>query len=644
MRIIRKPMEKKLYATLKKYWGYDSFRPKQCDIIQSILAGQDTLALMPTGGGKSLTYQVPTLLSEGLCIVVTPLIALMKDQVDTLRRKGISAVAIHAGMGSRQITNVLDNCAYGDVKFLYVAPERLASDTFRMRLVDMQVSLIAVDEAHCISQWGYDFRPSYLRIAEIRRLHPEAPILALTASATDRVAQDIMAKLEFERPNIIRTSFARPNLTYVVRHVEDKAEHLLRIVTSVEGQGIVYVRTREATEQVAKILQNEGLSATFYHGGMPNEERSIRQDEWVSGKVRIMVATNAFGMGIDKADVRFVVHYSMCDSLESYYQEAGRAGRDGKRSYAVLLVTPEDSPSIRRRFERSFPKIEFIKSVYEKVCNQLQVAIGDGKHCAHLFNIHDLCMNERLYPLDVASALELLQQNGYLTYTDQVDTPSRVRITTTPEQLYKTLLPHNEDAVLQVIMRQYPGVFTQIQSIDETEIATISHLRLEEVTEALKQLRRMHIVSYNISARSPMIYFDEERLPTADIYIAPETYTRRKELMHERFEQMLHYAEQQNECRSLFISQYFGDKHDKPCGVCDICLARRKAQGDKRVATPDYRGQILALLSERAMTPKEIADTLSGNDETITEQICALVAEGTLYTRDMSGKLLLKKQ
>ena len=641
---IRNPMEKKLYATLKKYWGYDSFRPKQCDIIQSILAGQDTLALMPTGGGKSLTYQVPTLLTEGLCIVVTPLIALMKDQVDTLRRKGISAVAIHAGMGSRQITNALDNCAYGDVKFLYVAPERLSSDTFRMRLADMEISLIAVDEAHCISQWGYDFRPSYLRIAEIRKLHPNAPILALTASATDRVTQDIMERLEFEKPNIIRTSFARPNLTYVVRHVEDKAKHLLRIVNSVAGQGIVYVRTREATEQVAKIMQNEGLSATFYHGGMPNEERNIRQDEWVSGKVRIMVATNAFGMGIDKSNVRFVVHYTMCDSLESYYQEAGRAGRDGQRSYAVLLVTPEDSPNIRRRFERSFPKIEFIKSVYEKVCNQLQVAIGDGKHCAHLFNIHELCMNERLYPLDVASALELLQQNGYLTYTDQVETPSRVRITTTPEQLYKTRLPHNEDTVLQVIMRQYPGIFSQMKSIDELEIATISHLTLDEVCEALKQLRRMHVISYIISARSPMIYFDEERLPTADIYIAPETYTRRKELMHERFEQMLRYAEQQSECRSLFIGQYFGDRHDEPCGVCDICLARRKAQGDKSVTTPDYRGQILALLSERAMTPKEVADTLSGNDEAITRQICELVEEGVLYTQDISGRLSLKKQ
>ena len=641
---IRNLMEKRLYATLKKYWGYDSFRPKQCEIIQAILAGQDTLALMPTGGGKSLTYQIPTLLSEGLCIVVTPLIALMKDQVDTLRHKGISAVAIHAGMSSRQITNALDNCAYGDVKFLYIAPERLASDTFRMRLADMKVSLIAVDEAHCISQWGYDFRPSYLRIAEIRKLHPDTPILALTASATNRVAQDIMERLEFEKPNIIRTSFARPNLTYVVRHVEEKAEHLLRIINSVEGQGIVYVRTREATEQVAKLLQEESLSATFYHGGMPNEERSIRQDEWISGKVRIMVATNAFGMGIDKSDVRFVVHYTMCDSLESYYQEAGRAGRDGKRSYAVLLVTPEDSPAIRRRFERSFPKIEFIKSVYEKVCNQLQVAIGDGKHCAHLFNIHELCMNERLYPLDVASALELLQQNGYLTYTDQVDTPSRVRITTTPEQLYKTRLPHNEDTVLQVIMRQYPGVFTDMKSIDETEIATISHLSLDEVGEALKQLRRMHVINYIVSARSPMIYFDEERLPTADIYIAPETYTRRKELMHERFEQMLRYAEQEDECRSLFIGQYFGDGHNEPCGVCDICIARRKSKGDKSLSVPAYREQILALLRERAMTPKQVGDTLSGNDEAITQELCALVREGVLRTLDKSGRLAIKEK
>ncbi|MBQ7856758.1 MAG: RecQ family ATP-dependent DNA helicase [Alistipes sp.] len=637
-------MEKKLYATLKKYWGYDTFRPKQCEIIRSILAGRDTLALMPTGGGKSLTYQIPALLSEGLCIVVTPLIALMKDQVDSLRRKGIAAVAIHAGMGSRQVTNTLDNCAYGDVKFLYIAPERLSSDIFRMRLADMNVALVAVDEAHCISQWGYDFRPSYLRIAEIRSIHPTAPILALTASATERVAQDIMVRLNFAEPNTIRTSFSRPNLTYVVRHVEDKSEHLLRIIGSVEGQGIVYVRTREAAEQVAQMLQNEALSATFYHGGLPSEERNIRQDEWVSGKVRIMVATNAFGMGIDKSDVRFVIHYTMCDSLESYYQEAGRAGRDGRRSYAVLLVGPKDNSMIRRRFERSFPKIEFVKSVYEKVCNQLQVAIGDGKHCAHLFNLHELCRNEHLYPLDVSSALELLQQNGYLTYTDQVDSPSRLIITVQPSQLYGIKLPPREEAVLQVIMRQYPGIFTDMKAIDEMEIAHLSRLSLEEVSEALKQLRRMHVVGYIISARSPMIYFDEERLPTSDIYITPETYTRRKELMHERFDQMLRYAENESECRSMIIENYFGDTHSEPCGVCDLCIARRKAEGSIPPLAHNYREQILSLLASEPMTPKRLAEAISGNDDDITAEICRLTDEGIVEARDLSGKLSIKKR
>ena len=635
-------MENKLCKTLKKYWGYDSFRPKQREIIEAILAGQDVLALMPTGGGKSLTYQLPALLSEGLCIVVTPLIALMKDQVDGLRRKGISAVSVHAGLSTRQVTNLLDKCTYGDVKFLYIAPERLASETFRMRLADMNVSLVAVDEAHCISQWGYDFRPSYLRIAEIRALHPEAPILALTASATERVALDIMKQLSFQKPNIIRTSFARPNLTYVVRHVEDKHEHLLRVIESVEGQGIVYVRTRESAEQVAAQLQKEGFSTIFYHGGLPSEERSERQDEWVSGKVRIMVSTNAFGMGIDKSDVRFVVHYTMCDSLESYYQEAGRAGRDGRRSYAVLLVAPGDTTSIRTRFERSFPKIEFVKRVYEQVCNQLQVAIGDGKHRGYQFNIHELCHNGHMYPLDVVNALLLLQQNGYLTYIDQVDTPSRLMITMQPDQMYHLKLTPQEDAVLHSLMRNYPGIFTQMRSIDEMEIAQHAHMTYEQVSETLKQLRRQHVVLYVISARAPMIFFDEERLPLENLFIAPKTCAERKELMYERFDHMLRYAESENECRSRIIEGYFGDEQKEPCGVCDVCIARRKAAGTMPQYSRDYHAQILELLSRQPMTPKELADALQGNNDDITAEICRMVEQGELVSTCGGAKLAVK--
>ncbi len=396
----------KIYDTLKRYWGFTEFRPVQERIIRSVMEGRDTLALMPTGGGKSLTYQVPTLAREGVCIVVTPLIALMKDQVDRLRARRIPAVAIHSGLSPRAIDIALDNCVYGDVKFLYVAPERLATEAFRLRVVRMNVSLLAVDEAHCISQWGYDFRPSYLRIAELREKLPGVPVLALTASATKPVAEDIMRHLKFAEPHILRSSFARPNLSYSVRRTDDKNGQLLRLVHNVPGSGIVYMRTREGTEQTAEFLRQEGIPAAAYHGGLGHAERALRQEEWLSGKVRVMVATNAFGMGIDKPDVRFVVHYAMCDSLESYYQEAGRAGRDGQRAYALLLVASDDSDRIARRFEQEFPPLEKVKDIYESVCSYLQVGVGDGGEASFLFNIHDFCAREHLYSGTVPERLE----------------------------------------------------------------------------------------------------------------------------------------------------------------------------------------------------------------------------------------------
>ncbi|MBQ2419281.1 MAG: ATP-dependent DNA helicase RecQ, partial [Alistipes sp.] len=430
-------MRDKLLAILKQYWGYESFRESQYEIISSVLSGRDTLALMPTGGGKSITYQLPTLMSDGLCVVITPLIALMKDQVDKLQRQGISAVAIHSGLSRRKIDIALDNCVYGDVKFLYIAPERLNSDIFRLRARRMNISLIAVDEAHCISQWGYDFRPSYLHIKTLREFQPEAPVLALTASATEQVTDDIMENLCFAEKNIIRSSFARPNLSYVVRKVEDKEEQLLRVISGVAGSGIVYVRKRETAETLCQFLQEQGVSASFYHAGLPNEERSIRQDEWVSGRVRVMVATNAFGMGIDKADVRFVVHYTMSDSMESYYQEAGRAGRDGKRSYAMLMVAPNDYKILSRRVDGNFPPIEQIKSIYEKICAYLMIAIGDGAARSYVFNIQDFCYREKLFVQTVVSALDLLERNEYMSYVDVADNPARVIFKVSRDDLYK---------------------------------------------------------------------------------------------------------------------------------------------------------------------------------------------------------------
>ncbi|WP_418982862.1 RecQ family ATP-dependent DNA helicase [Alistipes sp.] len=569
----------KIYEVLKRYWGFEEFRPVQERIIRSVLDGRDTLALMPTGGGKSLTYQVPTLVREGLCIVVTPLISLMKDQVDRLRTHRIPAVAIHSGLSPRQIDIALDNCVYGDVKFLYVAPERLASEAFRLRVVRMNVTLLAVDEAHCISQWGYDFRPAYLRIAELREKLPGVPVLALTASATRLVAEDIMRHLRFAEEHLLRSSFARPNLSYSVRHTDDKEGQLLRLVRNVAGSGIVYVRTREATEQVADLLRWEGVTAAAYHAGLGHAERSARQEEWLQGKVRVMVATNAFGMGIDKPDVRFVVHYAMCDSLESYYQEAGRAGRDGARAYALLLVAADDSERIARRFEQEFPPLEQVKEIYERVCSYLQVGIGDGAGASMLFNVHDFCAREHLWSGTVLSALKLLQQNGYLTLTDAQDNPARVMFCVSRDDLYKLRVKRDElDHFIRTLLRLYDGVFTDFRPIDEGELATWSGYTVDRVRELLKRLWQLRVIRYIPSNRSPILFFDEERLPRADLYIAPETYARRQELMRERFERMIAYAANGERCRSVVLEEYFGGAEGEPCGVCDICLARRKAE------------------------------------------------------------------
>ena len=462
-------------AILKKYWGHDTFRPLQLETIESVAAGRDTLVLMPTGGGKSVIYQVPALASEGVCVVITPLISLMKDQVDRLRSRRILAEAIHGGRGRQEIDRVLDNCIYGDVKFLYISPERVDSELFRMRFAKMKVSLIAVDEAHCISQWGYDFRPAYLQIARLRDLQPEAAILALTASATPKVAADIMQHLRFREPNLKQMSFARANLSYVVRRTEDKREHLLRIVNNVPGSGIVYVRTREKTETVAKFLQENGIEADSYHGGMGYLTRSLKQENWTGGKTRVIVATNAFGMGIDKADVRFVIHYDICDSLEAYYQEAGRAGRDGRPAYAVMLLSGDDPSRVANRLRLEFPPVDTIRTIYEGLFNYLQVAIGEGKHRAFAFNIHEFAARMKLFPPTVVNALKILQQNGYLILTDETDNPPRIRFIVQRDDLYRMRVTRRElDHILTVLLRQYTGLFSDFVPIDEQELAQLS--------------------------------------------------------------------------------------------------------------------------------------------------------------------------
>ena len=632
-------MEQKLLEALKKYWHYDSFRPMQREAMEEVLAGRDTLVLMPTGGGKSIIYQLPTLVSDGLCIVVTPLIALMKDQVDRLRRMGIPAVAVHSGLSSRQIDIALDNCVYGDVKFLYVAPERLSSEMFRLRVDRMNVSLLAIDEAHCISQWGYDFRPSYLRIKELRRLIPDTPILALTASATPEVAKDIMTQLSFAEPNILQTSFLRPNLSYSVRETDDKEGQLLRIINNVPGCGIVYVRMRNTAERVANFLIEQGYSASFYHGGLPNAERSIRQDEWVSGKTRIMVATNAFGMGIDKRDVRFVVHYTMSDSLESYYQEAGRAGRDGERSYAVILMASDDNLRIIDTFEKEFPDIQLIQSVYHELCSYLGVAIGDGKEASFVFNIYEFCRHIKQPIITVHNIIKLLQLNGYMTLIEDCEHPARVMFTVTRDELYNIKLhSEKEEEILRSMLRLYTGIFNEFRPIDEMEIATQSKHSHTEVHEFLKRLWRANIIRYIPTNHDPLIFLDEERLPARDVYIAPATYSHRKKLMLERFNHLLHYANEEQVCRSQIIEQYFCDKTSEPCGICDNCLARKRREKSNAA---NYEQQILSLLTATPMTIKELVAQIKGNEQSIIEVIRQLTDDGTISAKD--SKLRLKE-
>ena len=629
-------MRERLLATLKQYWGYDSFREMQYEIISSVLSGEDTLALMPTGGGKSITYQLPTMVSDGLCIVITPLIALMKDQVDRLRTRGIQAVAIHSGLSRRKIDVLLDNCVYGDIKFLYISPERLNSDIFQLRVRRMNVSLIAVDEAHCISQWGYDFRPAYLHIARLRELQPEVPVLALTASATEEVADDIMERLKFDRKRVMRSSFARPNLSYVVRKVDDKEEQLMRIIGSVNGSGIVYVRRRNTAEQIADFLQQQGVSASYYHGGLPAEERSIRQDEWVSGKVRIMVATNAFGMGIDKSDVRFVVHYTMCDNMESYYQEAGRAGRDGVRSYATLLVSPDDYKSLSRRIDSTFPPLEVVKTIYNQLCSFLMIAIGDGKGRSYIFNIHDFCAQYHYFPTTVLGALDLLERNEYLTYVEVAENPARIIFRVSRDDLYKVEMSKKTEQVVLTVLRMYNGVFTEFRAIDEMAIASAAKLQQIEVHEAFKELWIRQIIRYVPANSSPMIYMNEERLAISDLYIAPKTYSMRKEQMALRFNTMVEYADNSSTCRSVVIQNYFGDTSAEPCGCCDICLAKRKG-----VKVEQVEKQIRELLAERSYTLREIASSVSLPQQKISAALTNMAERGVITISDAGDVALV---
>lgn len=561
---------------LRDYWGYDSFRTLQQEIIESVWEGKDTLGLMPTGGGKSLTFQVPVMAMKGICLVVTPLVALMKDQVDNLKERGIKAAAVYSGMSRDEIITTLENCIFGGYKFLYVSPERLSSDIFITKLQAMDVCLLVVDESHCISQWGYDFRPSYLKISDIRRQLEGVPVLALTATATPEVVDDIQERLLFKEKNVFRTSFLRENLSYVVRTVDNKIAELAHILRTVPGSSIVYVRSRQQTKEIAQALQKMGIVADFFHAGLSHEVKILKQNRWKSGDCRVIVSTNAFGMGIDKADVRTVVHMDLPNSPEEYFQEAGRAGRDGERSYAVILYTKSDSAKLRKRITDAFPTRDFIVRVYEALGNYYQVAVGAGFGNAYDFSLHEFCIPFRFPFLQAHHALKILELAGYIEYTDEIDLRSRIRFLIYRDELYALRLDKDTDELLHTILRNYTGVFSDDVYIDESLLAARTGKTRSEVVEMLIALSRMHLLRYIPQKKTPFIVFTTSREDTQFVSIPRTVYEERKKRFEKRINAMIEYVEQTDVCRSRMLLIYFGEKNPKECGICDVCVKKNE--------------------------------------------------------------------
>ena len=632
----------KYQEILKQYWGYDSFRDLQEEIITSIGEGKDTLGLMPTGGGKSITFQVPTLAQEGICIVITPLIALMKDQVQNLRKREIKALAIYSGMTRQEILTALENCIFGNYKFLYISPERLDTEIFRTKLRSMKVSMITVDESHCISQWGYDFRPAYLKIAEIRELLPEVPVLALTATATPEVVTDIQARLKFREGNVFRMSFERKNLAYIVRKTDNKTKELLYILQRISGSAIIYVRNRRRTKEITELLMNEGITADFYHAGLDNAVKDLRQKRWQSGEVRVMVATNAFGMGIDKPDVRIVLHLDLPDSPEAYFQEAGRAGRDGEKAYAVILYSKSDKTTLHKRVVDTFPDKEYILNVYEHLQYYYQMAMGDGFQCIREFNLEEFCRKFKYFPVPVDSALKILTQAGYLEYTDEQDNSSRILFTIRRDELYKLREMGKEaEALIQSILRSYTGVFTDYAYISEESLAVRTGLTRQQIYNILVTLTKRRIVDYIPRKKTPYIIYTRERLELRFLHIPPSVYEERKARYEARIKAMEEYVTTENVCRSRMLLRYFGEKNEHNCGQCDVCLSKRTTDDLSEKSYEEVKRQILDLLSHSPLTPAETADQIKAEKEDIGQVIRYLLDEGELKMQD--GMLYISK-
>jgi ATP-dependent DNA helicase RecQ len=621
-----------IHQILKQYWGFSEFRPLQEEIIQSVLDGKDTLALLPTGGGKSLCFQVPALLNPGICIVVSPLIALMKDQVENLKEKGIKAVAIISGMGKREVDILLDNCIYGDIKFLYLSPERLLSDIVRERIRYMKVNLIAVDEAHCISQWGYDFRPPYVHLSELRELHPSVPVLALTASATERVVADIRDKLHFKNDSVFRKSFERKNLGYVVFNQDDKMRKLIAVAGNVKGTGIVYVRNRRETQEVAKQLNQQGISADFYHAGLDTPLRMKKQTDWKNGAVRIMVATNAFGMGIDKADVRFVVHLDLPESLEAYYQEAGRAGRDEKKAFAVLLYNAADKFQLYKKLEQSFPGVAEIKQIYHHLGNYFQLAYGAGEDLTLEFDVADFCTRFKLDAIRTLNALKFLERNEYIALSENVFLPSRIQIVAGQEDLYRFQIEQpGYDSFIKTLLRSYGGVFDHFVPVKESDISKRTGLPRHEVVSILQKLQSFSLLNYLPQTDKPQLTYIKPRVDLQHLFINGKHIAEREQLFKQQIEAVIQYAEVPI-CRSKQLLTYFDEADAPVCGVCDVCLELKRVAKEDLIEE-NITKDILSLLSNRHLLLQQlISEIKSGNEKEKLKVIRNLLDAGKVKT------------
>ncbi len=630
-----------IHEILEKYWGFKQFRSLQEDIINSVLQGNDTLALLPTGGGKSVCFQVPALVKEGICIVVSPLIALMKDQVENLQSKGIKAIAITSAMHKREIDIALDNCVYGNIKFLYLSPERLESEIVKVRLQKMNINLLAIDESHCISQWGYDFRPSYLKIELLRELFPDVPVLALTATATPEVVKDIQEKLHFKKPNVLQKSFERKNLAYVVLHEEDKLARLVKIANKLHGTGIVYVRNRRKTQDIANYLKSNSISADFYHAGLDSVARDHKQSDWMNNKTRIIVCTNAFGMGIDKPDVRFVVHIDLPDSIEAYFQEAGRAGRDGQKSYGILLYNNGDKIDLERNVETSFPSIEEIKQTYQALANYYQIAAGAGLGITFNFNISAFCDTYKLNAITVFNSLKFIEREGYISMTDALHQPSKIKLELNREDLYKFQITNPSlDNFIKLLLRSYSGLFDNFVKIDEWDLAKKTNTTRDEIIKKLNYLQQHKLLSYAIQTELPQLTFEQERIDVKNLTLSKENFSLLKKRALIRMEAVIHYADSNHKCRSQILLAYFGETNTYRCNLCDVCLEENKTT----LHTDEFENigiQIIQLLSVHPMPLTMLVNSVTDFNENKILRTIQLMLDHNQLAYDNENKLFL---